>query len=363
MLSKRYRNDGKAIYPLNELQLAIKKQVQEKIARGIYQFESVPCVICKGNDFELLSEKDRYGLYMPVVICQHCGLIQTNPRMNQDSYNQFYRYEYRRLYNGVEVPTEHFFALEYRRGKAIYDYLFKNNILKEFSAQPFVLEVGCSAGGILQYFKKKGCRVKGVDLDEEYVHYGRKTHSLDLSVGTIHDVLLAETPDIIIYADVLEHILSPDVGLVRARQVLSARGVLYVELPGVKNLLPFYRDFLRLLQNAHTFHFSLTTLVNLLEMSGFGLVAGDETIRSVFRKSEENARVAEVKSDYTSAMRYLKRWERLRLLLPLPPGEFNELPKTVTLGVLMKLLKVTRLYGFVAKIISRLKSRGESLPG
>jgi len=123
MLSKRYRNDGKAIYPLNELQLAIKKQVQEKIARGIYQFESVPCVICKGNDFELLAEKDRYGLYMPVVICQQCGLIQTNPRMNQDSYNQFYRYEYRRLYNGVEVPTEHFFALEYRRGKAIYDYL------------------------------------------------------------------------------------------------------------------------------------------------------------------------------------------------------------------------------------------------
>lgn len=361
MLGKRYKNDGKPSYALNSLQLATKKQIEEKIERGIYQFESVPCCICKGNDFELLSRKDRYGLYMLVVICKHCGLIQTNPRMNQDSYNQFYRYEYRKLYNGVEVPTEHFFALEYKRGRAIYNYLAKKDICAELSAQPFVLEVGCSAGGILQYFKEKGCRVKGVDLDEEYVHYGRKRHNLDLSMGTIHDVSLADTPDIIIYADVLEHILYPDIELIRARQILSGRGILYVELPGVKNLLPSYRDFIRLLQNAHTFHFSLATLVNLSELHGFQLVVGDETIRSIFRKSEHNTRIAEVKNDYTAVISYLKRWERLRLLFPFPPGEFNQLPKVVTLNVLVKLLKLTRLYNFVAGIYHRLKSRGKPL--
>ena len=89
MLSKRYEDDGRPTYTLNELQLVTKRQIGEKIKQGIYRFESVPCCICQRSDFELLSRKDRYGLYMPVVICRYCGLIQTNPRMNQDSYSQF----------------------------------------------------------------------------------------------------------------------------------------------------------------------------------------------------------------------------------------------------------------------------------
>ena len=36
-------------------------------------------------DIEKLSEKDRYGLFMPVVICKKCGLVQTNPHMTEDS--------------------------------------------------------------------------------------------------------------------------------------------------------------------------------------------------------------------------------------------------------------------------------------
>ncbi len=56
----------------------------------MYSFEGVSCCICEEKNFELLSKKDRYGLYTPVVICKECGLIQVNPRMTQESYNQFY---------------------------------------------------------------------------------------------------------------------------------------------------------------------------------------------------------------------------------------------------------------------------------
>ena len=90
MLSKRFKYNGKPSISLNELQLRTKKQVERKIERGIYSFEEVPCCVCGGKNFELLSEKGRYGLYMPVVVCKDCGLIQTNPRMTQEAYNQFY---------------------------------------------------------------------------------------------------------------------------------------------------------------------------------------------------------------------------------------------------------------------------------
>jgi len=81
MLSKRFKYNGKSVLKLNEKQIRIKDQIEKKIEKGIYSFEEVPCCVCGGKNFEILSEKDRYGLYVPVVICKDCGLIQTNPRM------------------------------------------------------------------------------------------------------------------------------------------------------------------------------------------------------------------------------------------------------------------------------------------
>ena len=71
MLGKRFENDGVPVLKLNLLQLSIKQEVDRLVKIGEYGFESVPCVLCEDSDFKLLSQKDRYGLYMPVVICTH----------------------------------------------------------------------------------------------------------------------------------------------------------------------------------------------------------------------------------------------------------------------------------------------------
>ena len=109
MLSERFEYDARPIYALNDLQRKIKNQIELKIRRGIYQFESPPCPVCKKNAFESLSNKDRYGLFVPIVICAKCGLIQTNPRMTHKSFTTFYQNEYRMLYEGQEVPSTAFF--------------------------------------------------------------------------------------------------------------------------------------------------------------------------------------------------------------------------------------------------------------
>ena len=149
MLSKRYYNDGKPFMELNALQKEMIKQLNDKVEAHTYVFEEVPCAVCKKNNFEKMSEKGRYGEYVPVVICKDCGLIQTNPRMNQESYNQFYNYEYRKMYVGKDQPTDFFVNAQYLNGKKIFRYLCKNNLIpnpKDF----FVLEIGCGAGVILK---------------------------------------------------------------------------------------------------------------------------------------------------------------------------------------------------------------------
>lgn len=61
MLFDRFKNDGKPVLDLNELQKDTKKQIGEKVAEGIYSFEEVPCCVCGGKHFELLSQKDWDG--------------------------------------------------------------------------------------------------------------------------------------------------------------------------------------------------------------------------------------------------------------------------------------------------------------
>jgi len=338
MLGLRYVNDKKCILKLNNLQFKMKKQIEQKVKQQVYVFEKVPCAVCGGHRHKLLAEKDRYGLYMSVVICEDCGLIQTNPRMTQCAYNEFYNSEYRKLYVGIEEPDNRFFQAQYKKGRRISEWIRKNNFKKNFE-QMFVLEIGCGAGGLLKYFKDMGCRVKGIDLGSSYIEYGQKHYNLDISVGTIDTLYLHEEPDLIIYSHVLEHILSPNEELKKIYNILSDRGLLYIEVPGVKNLMNSYEmDFLRLLQNAHTFHFTLKTLINLLKKNDFEFLQGNEIIYSVFKKAKAVKKTSKkIENDFSDAMAYLQRLEFYRKFFPFPPYKISSLTKSIIIKFLEKI--------------------------
>jgi len=347
VLSKRYEHDGIPLLQLNNIQIEMKDQIDRKVSDGAYQFEEVSCCICSSKEFEALATKDRYGLYMPVVICKQCGLIQTNPRMDQISYNEFYNIEYRKLYVGTETPTQKFFTAQYSRGQRIFDYLMSNKVLPKPPNQLLVFEVGCGAGGILQYFKEQGCRISGIDLGEEYVEFGKSHYGLELSVGTISEFYLNETPDLIIYSHVLEHILTPNEELQQIYRILSDEGVVYIEVPGVKNLMHNYEmDFLRMLQNAHTYHFTLTSLNSLMRKNRFEMVVGTENIHSAFRKKNTSKTIGIIESDYPEVLQYLRKVERLRVLFPIPPYRVKSMVKSR----LKKALKTTGLYNLTRNI-------------
>jgi 2-polyprenyl-3-methyl-5-hydroxy-6-metoxy-1,4-benzoquinol methylase len=337
LLGARFGYDGVPLLRLNDLQLRMRDQVERKVASGHYRFEKVPCCVCSSSEFETLATKDRYGLYMPIVICTRCGLIQTNPRMDQSSYSEFYNLEYRRLYNGTETASEAFFSAQRARGRRIFEYLKRNRAITRSPGELSVLEVGCGAGGILQYFRDMGAKVRGVDLGTEYLEYGRSEYGLDLIQGTVADIPADPRPDIVIYSHVLEHILVPHAELLQIHRTLSDEGgILYIEVPGVRHLLHSYNmDFLRYAQNAHVYHFTLTSLTNLLRLSGFEIAAGSEEIRSVFRKAEggNSGPSRDFVVDHDSVLKYLWRVERIRKLCPFPPSRILRLPRSLAFRI------------------------------
>lgn len=318
MLHPRFKNDKRATLKLNNLQIANRDEVNKKVENSLYQFEKVNCAVCDTSVFESLAEKDRYGLQMSIVMCKDCGLVQTNPRMTQESYNEFYNTEYRPLYVGTDKPTSHFFQRQYEKGKSIYNFLNQNGCLNFENDKPFVLEIGCGAGGILQYFKERGFDVKGIDLGASYIKYGIEK-GLDLETGFLKDLKIDRQPDLVIYSHVVEHLLDPNEEMSLVASLISPSSCLYIEVPGLRNLeRPYKYDFLRYLQNAHTYHFTAISLSNLLKKNGFTEVISTEFVRSIFRKKLNKESIS-IENDFEKTKKYLSDLEDERKKLPFYP--------------------------------------------
>jgi SAM-dependent methyltransferase len=232
--------------------------------------------------------------------------------MDEESLKKFYELEYRKLYVGNPFPSEIFFQRQKNHGKEILNFIQAIDPDTPWnSSRKLVVEIGTGAGGILQAFKDAGHDVIGADLGSEYIDFGRNK-GLDICVGTIDDILgMGRKADLVIYSHVLEHMRDPADELKKVRRLLAPKGLLYIEVPGVKSLTHAYRqDFLRSLQNAHLYYFSLQTLLNITARSGFSRVYADEEIRSIFQPGDTREAYT---SDYEVVKKFLRKMEVLRL--------------------------------------------------
>lgn len=307
MLSRRFANDGKRLEKLNGIQTAALQRHLSKLEQGPYRLEAAPCPVCTDADDLVLAEKDRYGIPMRVVICRTCGLIRTDPRLTGAHFADFYATEYRSLYGGHAVPEDRFFEAQIAHGDQIVRCLQAAGC--RVGAPTLVLEVGCGAGGILQAFRHRGAEIVGCDLGDEYLQFGRANHGLDLRHGTLAELQLKRPADVIVYSHVLEHVLDLNGEIGRIGRALAPGGHVYIEVPSVKNIHQAYRgDFLGLLQNAHTFHFTAETLLNVMGQHGFDAIAATEDVSAIFVRGPGRP----VTSDFAPAMAFLRRAEYLR---------------------------------------------------
>lgn len=284
MLRNKYKNDKIPFFNLNDTQIQAKKEVEDKINNGIYTFEATRCPICNDEKhFETLAKKDRYGLEYNTVICKKCGLLRTNPRMNQEAYNQFYDKEYRRLYTSSDTSSDIFFEEQYNHGQHILNIIKEAGLVKDFTDQ-YIVEIGCGAGGILKAFRDNRAHITGLDLGQSYLNYGIKKYNLSLYNSSIHNYQFDRSPDIIIYSHVLEHILDLDTEIKRIKEISNENTIIYIEVPGLLNIHNTYKsEFLMYLQNAHTYHFSLESLKNLFSKYKYETIYGEEYVRAIFR--------------------------------------------------------------------------------
>ncbi|MFH1093213.1 MAG: methyltransferase domain-containing protein [Candidatus Omnitrophota bacterium] len=160
-----------------------------------------------------------------------------------------------------------------------------------------LLDVGCSTGFFLDEAKKKGWQVQGVELSQWAASIAREKFSIDVINSTLKQAKLpANSYDLIVLHDTIEHVLNPREMLIEIRRILKPDGVVYINTPDIQSLAS------RVLKarwwginRHHLFYFSRKTLNRLLEAAGFksirwGLYARSFTLKYWLERAKPYSR-------------------------------------------------------------------------
>lgn len=149
-----------------------------------------------------------------------------------------------------------------------------------------VLDVGCATGYIGKRLKKKGCALVGIEIDKECAKIAKGVYS-DIIIADIEKLDVISYPehffDVIVFADILEHLKNPDATLIKFKKYLKNDGAIIVSLPNIarieirlKLLLgKFDYEEIGILDRTHLRFFTLKTAKHLLEKNGYKIISVD----------------------------------------------------------------------------------------
>ena len=151
-----------------------------------------------------------------------------------------------------------------------------------------VLDVGCASGYLGELLMKEGNIVYGIDGNKEAIEIARKHYKEavyfdlnDTNPDRLESLFDGVTFDIIVFADVLEHLLDPETVLRNFGKLLKPNGKVIISLPNVAlwrvrlNLLfgQFnYTDY-GVLDRTHLHLYTFKTGKELTQNSGFQVLS------------------------------------------------------------------------------------------
>lgn len=160
-------------------------------------------------------------------------------------------------------------------------------VLRNIRNNSFVLDVGCGIGILGEELKKsKNCSVHGIELSEESARIAKKKIG-KVSILNIEaeKFMTSESFDVMIFADILEHLRNPEKALATYKNYLNDNGIIIISLPNIANwtirfkLLfgSFNYTETGILDETHLRFFTIKSAKRLLNNCGLEVIKTDIT--------------------------------------------------------------------------------------
>lgn len=165
-----------------------------------------------------------------------------------------------------------------------YHDLVRREILERVSpTAKFILDLGCGAGNLGAALKKRQkCTVHGIELSKGAAEYAAKNldHIWCDNLNRFDPTFVKQKYDTLIFADILEHLISPWRVLKRFTQVLTDDGIVIASIPNVAH--PWIQGNLKkgvfryepsgILDITHLRFFTKTSIFQLFYTAGLKIV-------------------------------------------------------------------------------------------
>lgn len=208
------------------------------------------CLICNKKTNEIIATKIRNGESRNVYYCKKCELGMLDKAKNEEELKNFYNKEYREKFtpkiNKKTNPEELFKTYSPFQEDRI------NLIKKHINKNTRLLEIGCSSGMFLYQIKKYVKEIVGIDYDLESAKFASEKCNCPVFTEKIEKTGLEKKSfDIVCAFQTFEHVRDPQDFLSIIIQYLKPGGIIYLEVPNLKDALVHAYD----LPNHHNFYF------------------------------------------------------------------------------------------------------------
>lgn len=228
------------------------KKEQERTVSG---WDTLPCPVCGGTQFTELFRK--HG--EPFSQCHGCKLVMINPRPVYDEVLQTYDADYSRAYAMKTDSKRRRAARVVRR-------------LRRMQATGRWIDVGCSAGFIVEAAARAGYDAYGIDVE----HWGIEHATNTLGLRNVHQGFLEDQkfPDsffnVITSYEVIEHVPDLNRFVAELKRLLAPNGVLEISTPDIGHWRTPRKleSWNAILPSEHLYYFSLDTLSPLMKKHG-----------------------------------------------------------------------------------------------
>jgi 2-polyprenyl-3-methyl-5-hydroxy-6-metoxy-1,4-benzoquinol methylase len=242
--------------------------------------KTVVCQLCGSRDVFPLYNLDEYR----ILKCHRCHLVFTEA-LDID-YAELYSSDYFEKFQGKFFSSclEDYSRCE--KDPRLANFARGLRLLGSYKKAGKILDVGCATGVFLDMAKKEGWEPYGVDISEYAANYAREKFGIKVEAKELQDVgFPARYFDVITMWDTIEHLPNPRQTLEESLRILKDKGLIFILTIDEDSLIPRLAHLMYKCSGGklkkpvklvhpvhHVTHFSKSTLVRMLEMSGFEVI-------------------------------------------------------------------------------------------